>query len=231
MLRPPFQAALAVVAGMVALLIALPGRGAPQLRVSVGAPDGAQYRMTDSAARKASVDVLPAGRSLRFVAGTHPVDRQAVLTALAAARPEARRLADLVTGVTTIGVGPVRAGSAGVTSSRPDGRYDVRLDLASVSRRHGIRGIARVTWHELAHVIDHALVTTDLEHRLDAATPRGWGCDGGDSGACASRAERFAESFAKWATGDIGVDIYLGYRVPPPDSVEEWGEPLGVLTR
>ena len=38
--------------------------------------------------------------------------------------------------------------------------------------------------------------------------------------------ERFAESFAKWATGDIGVDLYLGYKVPPPDDLAGWGAPL-----
>ncbi len=92
-----------------------------------------------------------------------------------------------------------------------------------------IRGTARVTLHELAHVVDHALVTADLEAALDAATPPGLGCDdGGLSGGCAVRQERFAESFAKWATGDIGLNISLGYRVPPPD-LASWGRPLDVL--
>ena len=30
--------------------------------------------------------------------------------------------------------------------------------------------------------------------------------------------ERFAESFAKWATGDIGLDLFIGYKVLPPDA-------------
>ena len=44
-----------------------------------------------------------------------------------------------------------------------------------------------------------------------------------------SRDERFAESFAKWASGDIGVDLYLGYKVPPPDDLANWGAPLAAL--
>jgi hypothetical protein len=86
-----------------------------------------------------------------------------------------------------------------------------------------------VTLHELGHVVDGALVPADMEQQLDAAIPRGWGCDEGKSGACANRAERFAESFAKWATGDIGADIYLGYRVPPPVPLETWGAPMQTL--
>ena len=36
-----------------------------------------------------------------------------------------------------------------------------------------------------------------------------------------------AESFAKWATGDIGVDVNLGYAIPPPEpSLGSWGRPL-----
>jgi hypothetical protein len=61
--------------------------------------------------------------------------------------------------------------------------------------------------------------------RLDATVPRGWPAAGPSSGSSASPQERFAESFAKWATGDIGVDLYLGYAVPPPPL--DWGTPLG----
>jgi hypothetical protein len=32
------------------------------------------------------------------------------------------------------------------------------------------------------------------------------------------------------ATGDIGVDIYLGYKVPPPNMpLDAWGTPLSGL--
>ena len=95
-----------------------------------------------------------------------------------------------------------------------------------------MRGIRRLVLHELAHVVDHALVPSALEAQLDAATPPGFGCDDdGRSGGCAARAERFAESFAKWATGDIGNDLYIGYRVPPPSSLSGWGAPLAAIRR
>ncbi len=190
--------------------------------------DGARFRPTAEAARAAQVAVVPAPGPLRFAPGTAPADREAVLAAIAGARPEARGVVEQVAGLVTVSVGAPGPGVAGQMRARPDG-YEVELDLASVRARFGARGIARVTLHELAHVVDHALVPGPLEAVLDAATPPGLGCDdGGLSGGCAAREERFAESFAKWATGDIGLNITLGYRVPPPD-LATWGRPLDVL--
>ena len=35
--------------------------------------------------------------------------------------------------------------------------------------------------------------------------------------------KRFAESFAKWAVGDIGLDLNVGYKVMPPEpSLSAW---------
>ncbi|MEA2273247.1 MAG: hypothetical protein QOI98_1955 [Solirubrobacteraceae bacterium] len=205
--------------------------GATPRVVMRGEVDGARYRVTTQAARGASVPVLPAPGALHFAVGAAPADQQAVLAAIAGARPEARRIVDMVTGLTTISFGPIKLGVAGQTQGTPTG-YSVRLDLGRVSREYGARGISRVTLHELGHVVDGALVTGALEQQLDAAIPQGWGCDeGGTAGACANRAERFAETFAKWATGDIGVDIYLGYKVPPPVPLDAWGAPLAALAR
>ena len=39
------------------------------------------------------------------------------------------------------------------------------------------------------------------------------------TGACTEREERFAESFAKWASGDLGVDLSIGYQRPAARSV------------
>ena len=203
--------------------------GGAQTAVLRAEADGARYRVSEEAARRARVEPLPAPGPLRFAPEVGAGDRDVVRAALAAVRPEARGLVDRVAGLTTVSVGALEAGVAGrMTTSRAG--YDVRLDLGPVFQRYGMRGVGRVALHELAHVVDHALVTTDLERTLDAATPPGIGCDGGHSGACAAREERFAESFAKWATGDIGVDLHLGYRVPPP-SLSAWGGPLATLTR
>lgn len=170
-------------------------------------------------------------RGLRFEAGVQPLDRQAILTAVASTRPEARRLIDLVDGLVTVRVGPIGGQAVGVAKELATG-YEVALDLGPVASRFGQRGIDNVVLHELAHVVDFAIVPDDLLATIDAATARGYGCQDAEvpAGAgCASREERFADSFAKWATGDIGVDLYLGYKVPPPSG--GWGDPLLTLGR
>jgi hypothetical protein len=167
---------------------------------------------------------------LHFAPDVAPADRRAVLAAIAGARPDARRLIGIVDGLVDLHVGPIGNGALGVTQSTATG-YRVTLDLGTVAARYGPRGMARVTLHELGHVLDFALLPRALTARLDAGIPAGWGCEEGHSGACAPREERFAETFAKWATGDIGVDLYIGYKVPPPSpSLEAWGRPLQAFT-
>ena len=180
--------------------------------------------------RYVSAQALPAPAPLRFDGQVAASDQQIVRKVIAEARPEARRLVELVAGLVTVSVGRPGAsiaGSAGPTA----GGYSVVLDLGGVYRASGMRGLRRLVLHELAHVIDHALVPAALEAELDAGTPPGFGCDDSISGGCAAREERFAESFAKWATGDIGTDLYLGYKVPPPTSLSEWGRPLEAISR
>ena len=226
--RPAFLAPAVIVAVLVlAGLLVAQERSARAEPVRWEAA-GARFRTDPGAARAAGVGVLPPPLPLRFAPGADPGARQAVLAAVAAARPEARLLVARVAGLVTVSFGAPAPGVAGQMRTTQDG-YEVQLDLAPVRRDFGARGVARMTLHELAHVVDHALVTSDLEVVLDAATPPGLGCDdGGLSGACAVREERFAESFAKWAAGDFGLNIDLGYRVPPPD-LATWGRPLDVL--
>jgi hypothetical protein len=157
-------------------------------------------------------------------------DRQAILTAVSHARPEARRLLDAVDGLVTIAVGPTPAHSVGVTMPLGE-RYMVVLDLGAAARASAQRGIDRLVLHELGHVVDFALVPDGLLARLDAQVPTRYGCQMGVTGACANPRELFAESFAKWATGDIGVNLDLGYAVPPPADLASWGAPLERLAR
>jgi hypothetical protein len=163
-----------------------------------------------------------------FDPGVPAADRDAFLTAVAHARPEAQALIASVDGLVDVHVAQTEAGTVGITQSSGD-RYSVTVNLGIVSRRYGQRGIDRTVLHELGHVVDFALVPPQTNSRLDAAIPQGYGCDSQNSGGCASPTERFAESFAKWATGDIGVDLYLGYKVPPPNDLASWGAPLAVL--
>lgn len=224
----PLLPALAVLA-LVLLGLALARQdAAPAARVD-GEVDGARYRLTSAAARADAVDVLPKPSPLRFEPSIAASDRRVVLDAIATARPDARLLVERVAGLVTVRVGTPGAEIAGRMRPTPDG-YDVVLDLGGVYRGAGLRGVRRLVMHELAHVVDSALVTDALERELDAATPVGFGCDEGNSGGCAERAERFAESFAKWATGDIGDALYLGYSVPPPRSLSGWGAPLAALS-
>jgi hypothetical protein len=199
---------------------------------------GARYRLdaggaTSVAGSYLSEDIRRAG--LRFEARTPPADRQVFLDAVTAARPDARRLIGLVDGLVEVRIGPTGTpGAIGLTQGVGPGvvpsRYHVTLDLGLVAARYGPRGIQRTVLHELGHVVDFALVTDDAMAGLDAGIPPGIGCDEGVLGACATRQERFAESFAKWALGDIGVNLEIGYKVPPPSApLDVWGAPLARL--
>ena len=202
-------------------------RAAPASEVA-----GARYRLDAGAAKDEGARMLtPATRraGLRFDPSVAQGDRAAVMTAVAAARPEARALVDLVDGLVDVRVGPVGGHAVGITEVDEPG-YRVDLDLGLVSSRYGERGIQRVVLHELGHVVDHALVPDTLAAGLDAGIPTGLGCDEGTMGACADREERFAETFAKWALGDIGVNLDIGYKVPPPAlALSVWGAPLAAL--
>jgi hypothetical protein len=193
---------------------------------------GARYRLDAAGAKRSGARLLPDSvrrAAFSFDPAVAPADRDAFLTAVAAARPEARRLIALADGLVDVRIGSTGVpGSICLTEDR-ESHYRVTVDLGLVIRRFGVRGVDRTVLHELGHVVDFALVPQALDDELDARIPRGYGCDQQSSGACASERERFAESFAKWATGDIGVDLYLGYKVPPPDDLAAWGAPLARL--
>jgi hypothetical protein len=223
---------LALVLAGAALAFALSGaRSAPGAASSTGY---ARYRIDAATARRDRLPVLPTAdraATFRFAEGTAEADRAAVLSAVARSRPPARRLVGLVDGLVDVRIGPTgQTGAIGLT--QPGTRYVVTLDLGPVVRAFGQRGIDRVVLHELGHVIDFALLPDDVMARLQSGIPTGFGCDQGYSGACANARERFAESFAKWATGDIGVDLGAGYKVPPPGpTLDAWGAPLERLGR
>jgi hypothetical protein len=194
---------------------------------------GARYRLDAASAKASGARLLPQSTrraGFRFDPAVAPADRQAFLAAVAAARPEARRLIGLVDGLVAVRIGSTGVqGAIGLTEDGDPG-YRVTIDLDLVIRRYGPRGVQRTVLHELGHVVDHALLTDDVSAALDAGIPAGWGCENGKLGACADRDERFAESFAKWALGDIGVNLDIGYKVPPPAApLDVWGAPLALL--
>jgi len=204
-------------------------------RAQARAAADARYRIDAATAHRDHLPVLPTpvrDATFRFAPGTPAGDREAFLAAVAAARPPARRLIDLVDGLVDVTIGPTsQPGAVGITESGGP-RYEVTVDLGRVARLYGARGIDRVVLHELGHVVDHAVVPDDVMAGLQAGIPAGYGCDQGIAGACASPPERFAESFAKWATGDIGLDLFIGYKVlPPTPTLDAWGAPLAALGR
>lgn len=232
-MRDPRRSILPVLAlAGVVLAFALAGNAARSAPPAPGGAEvaGARFRLGAAAARAAGAPVLPAAAraaTFRFAPGTAPADRAAFLAAVADARAPARRLVDLVDGLVDVRVGPTGVPAALGLTEAGGARYTVTVDLGRVAAVYGRRGMDRVVLHELGHVVDHALVPDDAMARLQAGIPAGYGCDEGRAGACAAPAERFAESFAKWATGDIGVDLYVGYKVPPPGpTLDAWGAPL-----
>lgn len=194
---------------------------------------GARYRLDAASAKRSGARLLGQDvrrATFRFDPSVARADRDAFLGAVAAARPEARRLIALVDGLVAVRIGPTGiAGAIGLTEDGEPG-YRVTIDLGLVVARYGPRGVERTVLHELGHVVDNALLTDHVVAALDAGVPAGWGCEQGKLGACANREERFAESFAKWALGDIGVNLEIGYKVPPPAApLDVWGAPLARL--
>jgi hypothetical protein len=192
-----------------------PAPGSARYELKAGGPSGS-LRLTP--------ELRDAG--LSFSPQVSAGDRQLVLSAIADARPEARRLIALVDGLVDVSVGEPGEGAAGRTWVGGP-RYPMLLDLHGAWQRAAQRGVDRLVLHELGHVVDDALLTDAFVAPLVAAVPKGWGCDDGVTGSCAAPQERFAESFAKWATGDVGIDVLIGYSIPPPSpSLEAWGRPL-----
>src|SRR3954447_15971659 len=179
-----------------------------------------------TAPRLARASAPPDAPGFTFDPTVTALNRQAFLQAVTRMRPEAVALAGRVDGLVTVQDVAPQDGALGLTISRSTG-YTIQLKFGRVYHDLGRRGFDRVIDHELGHVVDHALLTPQLNGELDAGIPPGQPCaPGGHTGACAPREERFAETFAKWATGDLGIDIYAGYAVPPPADLEAWGQPL-----
>jgi hypothetical protein len=177
-----------------------------------------------------SADARAAG--LRFATGVAERDRAWILDSIARARPEARALIGEVDGM--IEVTTHRGDPLGVTESvvsARGARFTIALDVASLDgKRVADRDV--VVLHELGHAVDAALVDKPLDERLDAGIPRTGQCvvyEEGLSGSCTEPAERFADTFAKWALRGRVSAVGAGYGVAGPPSLETWGAPLAAL--
>ena len=202
-----------------AVLIAVVSAARPGSPLAVAGRDDPYPRATAAAA----------AATFTFAPGVDPLNQKAWLDAVARARPEARVLFDRVDGLVTVEDAEPPDGALGVTIPQGD-RYVIRFRFGPVFHELGRRGFDRLVDHELGHVVDFALLDDGIRARLDAGIPPGQPCPAGTrSGSCAPREERFAESFAKWASGDLGIALYAGYAVPPPPDLEAWGAPLAAV--
>jgi len=176
-----------------------------------------------------TVAVTPRARAagVRFADGVTAADRAWIAAALALARPEAAALLAEVDGMITVGPLPpgLPEGTLGLASGTPAG---FTVDFA-FARLDGDRVSDRTTavLHEFGHIVDYALVDDELAATLDAQIPRDGPC--GLVVGCDLPAERFADTFAKWALHGAVSEVGAGYGVPAPASIETWGEPLGAL--
>jgi hypothetical protein len=169
----------------------------------------------------------------RYAPGVPEADRQWIEAAIASARPEAQRLIAEVDGLVEYQVH--RGDPLGVTRSQVTpqrAQFVISFDVASLDG-HRAQDRAVTVLHEYGHAIDIALVPEALGARLDAAIPRGGPCGnhgGVLTGSCAEPAERFADTFAKWALRGSVSAVGAGYEVPDPPSLEDWGAPLVTLS-
>jgi hypothetical protein len=179
--------------------------------------------------RVAASPVKPADRAAGLTFdGVAPADRAWIEAAIAQARPEAATLIDEVDGLVTITTtSEPNAPWVGVTGPTGD-RYTVGLNLAYLD---GERAADRdvTVLHELGHVVDFMLLDDAERDRMAAEVPVTGACFTADTGDCAAPAERFADTFAKWALRGAVSTVGAGYGVPMPASIEDWGAPLGVL--
>jgi len=168
----------------------------------------------------------------RFAPNVPAGDRAWIEAAVATARPEAQRLIAEVDGFVEYQVhhGDPFAVTRSSLGSR-GASFVLSFDVGSLdrTRRQDRNG---AVLHEYGHVVDLALVPPATNAALEAGIPRTGSCanwGGALTGACAEPAERFADTFAKWALRGHFSVVGAGYAVAVPPSLEDWGAPLGVL--
>jgi hypothetical protein len=168
----------------------------------------------------------------RYAAGVGAGDRAWIEAAIAGARPEAQALIREVDGLiefqthTGLPLGVTR-GEVG----HDHATMVIDLDVAALNGRRVVDREVTVL-HELGHVIDFVVVDQELNDTFDAGIPRTGACgsnEHGLSGSCTEPAERFADTFAKWALNGRVSAVGAGYGIADPPSLEGWGAPLAVL--
>ena len=162
--------------------------------------------------------------------GIAPRDEAWIRAAVAEARPEAAQLIDDVDGTVTFrAVYEPNAPWAGLTTAVSPHRYTVTFNLSFLDGSRGPTIRDDVVLHELGHVVDFEVVPDEERDRLAAQVPVTGNCYTADTGDCTAPAERFADTFAKWALRGAVSVAGAGYSIPMPASLEDWGAPLAAL--
>lgn len=161
---------------------------------------------------------------LTFAPGSSATDIGYVRDAIAKARPEAQRLIRMIDGLVTVRFGALPPNVAGRAEGRGN-QYTVTIAPDLAFGYDGLRAVRHVVLHELAHIVDFALVKDEIRNRMDVAIPQ---C-AGDVPNCGDPEERFADTFSKWATYDVGVRLPVGYRIPAPADLNAWSVPLLIV--
>lgn len=198
---------------------------------------GWKYRLTAEEARRDRTLLLTAeerAATFAFSSRVTAAERDLFLRAVAAITPDARRVLDLVDGVVEVEFGEDADGALGRAFYEADGRHHILLDLARIRAHVGLDAVREVALHELGHIVGTVFLPEDVQRSLDAQIPPGYPCPVGTRvSSCAPRTERFADTFAKWATGgELTYRMRGGYAVlPPTTGLEAWGAPLVALGR
>ena len=221
MTRQTRQAAMLLAAAFVLLVAFMAFRG------EAGPPAAGGSLLTSRDGETIEITGAARAGGLSWDPSFSAADRAWVEAVIAQVRPEAAALIAEVDGLVT--VRPMQPGQPegviGLASGGPDG-LAIDLDLGRLDGDLAMERSSTVV-HEFGHIVDYALIGDDLLAELDAGIPRGGTC--GPVTDCDQPAERFADTFAKWALRGA-FSAGSGYAVPTPVSIEGWGEPLGALS-
>src|SRR5918994_7565117 len=201
---------------------------APLLKLGGDAQVGA--RSSDGTVRISAED---RAAKARFAPDVHAEDRAWIEAAVATARPEAQRLIAEVDGLVEYQVHYGDPFAVTRSDVGPRGAsFVLSFDVGSLNRTRR-RDRNGAVLHEYGHAIDIARIPPRTNAALEAGIPRTGSCanwGGALTGACAEPAERFADTFAKWALRGHFSVVGAGYAVATPPSLEDWGAPLGALS-
>jgi hypothetical protein len=159
----------------------------------------------------------------RFARSVTPRLRAALRAVVRGANPQARRLIGRIDGLATLAVSPAARASVASLSD-----MTVHYRRAHLTGDPGVRRL--IVLHEIGHLVDVALVDPGTRRALDRMVPAGNPCarhagPRGEAG-CEPTAERFADTFAKWAAGTTFAGVPAGYAIRAPRSLGRWGRML-----